>query len=80
MTQMFTLREVAERLQLPYEFVRDEVYSGRWPHTQFSPRNRRMSQADIDRVVSALHHEPSVESRSEARARSRRVSRLLASV
>ncbi|MEQ6899241.1 hypothetical protein [Microbacterium sp. KR10-403] len=78
--QMFTLGEVAERLQLPYEVVRDAVYAGRWPHTAFTPRNRRMSQADIDRVVEMLHHEPAPQSRSDARRRTAHVKKLMRAV
>lgn len=78
--QMFTLHEVAEKLQVPYDVVRDAVYAGRWPHSQFSPRNRRMSQADIDRVIEMLHHEPAASSRSSARSRSKDVAALLRAV
>jgi hypothetical protein len=78
--QMFTLREVAEKLQLPYEVVRDAVYAGRWPHTKFTERNRRMSQADIDSVIESLHHEPAESSRADARRRSKDVAALLRAV
>lgn len=80
MEEFFTLREVAEKLKLDYDIVRDNVYAGRWPHTKFSPRNRRMQQADIDRVVEMLHHDPVPATRSDAHARRKRVSSLLRAV
>lgn len=80
MDEFFTLAEVAEKLKLDYDIVRDNVYGGRWPHTKFSPRNRRMQQADIDQVVRMLHHEPAPASRSDAHARRERVTGLLRAV
>lgn len=77
---MFTLREVALRLQLPYDVVRKAVYAGRWPHTQFTPRNRRMSEADIQAVIAKLHHEPAVSSRSGAHASSKELDALVSAL
>jgi excisionase family DNA binding protein len=81
MNEFYTLQEVAAMLHLPYEFVRDQVYAGRWPHTAFSPRKRRMSQEDVDRVVASFHKEPkSPSTRSEARASSKRIAALIRAV
>jgi len=76
--QMFTLPQVAEALQLPYDVVRKAVYSGRWPHVEYSPRNRRMSQGDIDRVSEMLRHEPKkAPATAPKRSRSARINSLL---
>lgn len=75
--QFFTLSQVAEMMQLPYDVVRDNVYKNRWPHREFSPRNRRMSQEDIDAVAEMTKHTPAPQSRSEARRRNDRIKSLL---
>lgn len=77
---LLTLHEVAEALNVPYEVVRDNVYSGRWPHSKFSERTRRMSTDDVERVRAMTHHEPSKPSRSEAHQRTERVRKLLRAV
>ena len=78
--EMYTLRDVAEKLKLPYEVGRDAVYAGRWPHTKFTPRNRRMSQADIDAVIDAHHQEPEPTVLLAAHQRRRRMAELLKAV
>ncbi len=78
--QFFTLQQVAEIMQLPYDVVRDNVYKGRWPHREFSPRNRRMSQEDIDWVSENTKHTPLAQSRSETRRRNERIKKLMRSV
>lgn len=67
--QMFTLREVADALQLPYDLVRDKVYAGAWPHVKFSERNRRMTHEHIDQVVEMLSHSPVPSTRADAKRR-----------
>lgn len=78
--QMFTLREVAERLRIPYDVVRKNVYSGAWPHVKFSERSRRMTQADIERVLEMTRHEPVQSSRSDAHQRRKDIRALLRSI
>lgn len=78
--EMFTLQEVADKLKLPYEQVRDKVYAGAWPHVKFSARNRRMTQAQIDEVVEMSQHEPVRSTRSDARTRRKEVRALLRAV
>ncbi|KJL37088.1 hypothetical protein RR49_01200 [Microbacterium ginsengisoli] len=77
---LFTLREIAEQLSIPYEVVRDNVYAGRWPHSKFSERTRRMSAEDVERVRAMTHHEPSDPTRSEAHQRTKRMRELLRAV
>jgi hypothetical protein len=78
---MYTLHEVADILRLPYEQVRDKVYAGAWPHVKFSPRNRRMTQEHIDRVVAMSAHEPAPpQSTSTAHERRKRVQDYLRAV
>ena len=78
--EIFTLQEVADLLKVPYDVVRKNVYAGRWPHIKVSPRNRRMSRADIDRVMEMLHHEPVALTRSETYRRTAHITELLRSI
>lgn len=78
--RMLTLQETAEELRLPYEVVRDNVYSGRWPHKKFGERTRRVSEDDLARIKALVHHEPVAETRSDAHSRRKRVSQLLRAI
>ena len=75
--QLFTLREVADMLKVDYGIVRDSVYSGRWPHQKFSERNRRMTQADVDRVLEMTRHEPVASTPTDAHQRRKNVRALM---
>ncbi|KQR95816.1 MAG: hypothetical protein J0I33_07540 [Microbacterium ginsengisoli] len=77
---LLTLQEVAVALGVPYEIVRENVYAGRWPHSKFSPRIRRMSADDVERVRAMTHHEPSDPTRSESHARTKRIRDLMRAV
>lgn len=78
--RVFTLQEVAEQLRLPYELVRDKVYSGAWPHVKFSEWNRRMTQEQVDSVIAMSEHKPTPATTSDAHRRRARVQALLSSM
>ncbi|WP_111467052.1 hypothetical protein [Microbacterium suaedae] len=66
---LLTLRQVAEVLQVPYEIVRTNVYSGKWPHVKISQRNRRMTDEQVDEVIEMASHTPAPSTRADARKR-----------
>lgn len=78
--ELYTLREVADKFKIDYDIVREAVYSGRWPHQKFSARNRRMTQADVDRVLEMTRHEPVASTPSDAHQRRKAVRALVRSI
>ncbi|WP_217182702.1 helix-turn-helix domain-containing protein [Streptomyces sp. AC495_CC817] len=49
--RVYTLREAAERLHMPYRTLSAAIYSGRWPHRKISQRRRLMTESDIQAVL-----------------------------
>lgn len=77
---LFTLHEVADLLALDYDIVRKKVYGGAWPHQKFSERNRRMTQADVDRVLEMTRHEPVASTPSDAHQRRQKMHALIRAI
>ena len=78
--ELLDLHSVAERLSVPYEVVRRNVYGGKWPHKKISERRRFMSEEDIERVLAMTHQEPQTASRSAAHRRNKSAIDLLRAI
>ncbi|KAB1658980.1 helix-turn-helix domain-containing protein [Pseudoclavibacter sp. CFCC 11306] len=77
---VYTLDEVAEILRVPRDLVRKRIYSGAWPHTKVSERNRVITHDDLEAIFELLHETPVADSGARRRAESTELHRLLKAV
>lgn len=68
---VYTIDEVAQILRVPRDLVRKRIYSGAWPHTKISERNRVITHDDLEAIFELLHETPRSTARRGKRDRER---------
>lgn len=58
--EIFTPKQIAERLGITERSVREKVYAGLWPHLRIDKRTIRFTENDFGEIISNSQRRPAV--------------------